>query len=123
MCICTPLSAAGTVVIPLACFLHHDEKFWGDPLVFRPERFLDNAGKLLSADHPNRKHLVPFGAGSRSCVGEVFAHKRLFIFTASLVQAFDLKPGDVKVSCDPGDYEEGIILAQKPYTARLIPRQ
>lgn len=113
---------AGTTILPLACFIHHDKNFWGDPEVFRPERFLDESGKLLSPDHPNRKHLMPFGMGARECIGEVFANRRLFIFVASIVQAFDLAPGDVMVSCDPKDYEEGWLLAQKPFTARLIPR-
>lgn len=113
---------AGTIVIALVCAMHHDETFWGDPLVFRPERFLDDAGQLLPSDHAARKHFMPFGAGSRECVGEVFALRRLFIFVTSLAQAFDLAPGDVIVSCDPGEYVEGIVVTQKPYTVRLIPR-
>lgn len=35
-----------------------DEEFWGDPHVFRPERFLDDAGKLTV---PER--FIPFGLG------------------------------------------------------------
>lgn len=113
---------AGTIVVPLVIHLHHDEKFWGDPLVFRPERFLDESGKLLPPEHPNRKHLMPFGAGSRMCVGEVFAMRRLFIIATSVAQAFDIEPGDSLVSCNPADYIEGISLNQKPFTIRLIPR-
>ncbi len=113
---------AGTVVFPLVCFMHHDEKFWGDPLVFRPERFLDDTGKLLPPEHPNRKHCLQFGAGVRECVGEIFALRRLFIFVTSLAQAFDLEPGDVKVSCNPADYEESLALTQKSFKARLIER-
>lgn len=113
---------AGTIVIGLACYVHRDEKFWGDPMAFRPERFLDDNGKVLPPKHPNRKHLIPFGLGSRECVGEVFALRRLFVLVTSLVQAFDLEPGDVMVSCDPADYIDGGVLAQKPYTARLIAR-
>jgi len=37
---------------------HNDPNFWGDPEVFRPERFLDEKGHLLKKDYS-----LPFGAG------------------------------------------------------------
>ncbi len=68
--------------------LHHDRDFWGDPEKFRPERFLDDRGELLPPDHPNRKHVLPFGAGPRVCLGEIFAMARLFLWTSTLVKEF-----------------------------------
>ena len=59
--------------------LHHDTEFWRDPEIFRPERFLDGGGSLVEANHPNRRHLLPFGAGPRQCIGKVFAHARLVL--------------------------------------------
>jgi len=41
-------------------YIHHDEKIWGDPWVFRPERFLDDADKLLPMDHQARQAYVCF---------------------------------------------------------------
>ena len=114
---------AGTVVMGLLCAMHHDEKFWGDPWEFRPERFMDRNGQLIPPDHPNRKHLMPFGNGSRVCVGEIFALRRLFIFITSVVQTFDLQPGNKIVSCHPADYANGTFVCQKPFTARLIARK
>ena len=70
---------AGTVVMALLCALHHDEIFWGDPWTFCPERFVGENGQVIPPDHPNRKHLMPFGNGIRTCVGEVFAMRRLLI--------------------------------------------
>jgi len=35
-----------------------DEQHWGDPKVFRPERFLDGAGKII-----NDSWFMPFGVG------------------------------------------------------------
>ncbi len=52
----------------------------------------------------------------------MFALRRLFIFVASIAQAFDLEPGDIKVWCEPADYAETIALQQKPLKARLIER-
>ena len=115
---------AGTVILPYFPAVLHDKKFWGDPDVFRPERFLDKRGNLLPPDHPNRKHMLQFGAGPRVCLGEAFAVKRLFMFTASLVQKFDLQPGDENLApCDYDSYENGFILHHKPYKVRLVTRQ
>ncbi len=83
----------GTFVRVNIWTLHHDEEFWGDPDVIRPERFLDDDGKLLPPDHPNRKHLLPFGAGPRVCLGEVFAMARLFLWTAAVINKFEITPG------------------------------
>jgi len=35
-----------------------DEQHWGDPKVFRPERFLDGTGKII-----NDSWFMPFGVG------------------------------------------------------------
>lgn len=37
---------------------HHDEAVWGDPWEYRPERFLDENGKLLPADSDLMKRWV-----------------------------------------------------------------
>lgn len=67
--------------------MHTDEKLWGDPFSFRPERFLDMRGRLsLKKDIS-----LPFGAGKRLCAGETFARNTLFLFTAALFQHFDFK--------------------------------
>lgn len=39
--------------------LHKDERVWGDPENFRPERFLDDSGKLCLKKDAS----LPFGAG------------------------------------------------------------
>lgn len=51
----------------------HDEKIWGDPQNFRPERFLDNKGNLLQ-----REEFVPFSLGMQF---QAFFFKQInFIF-------------------------------------------
>ena len=114
----------GTHILPNVWSLHHDEKFWGDPWQFRPERFLDDQGMVLPADHENRKHLLPFGAGSRVCVGEVFAMTRMFLYIASVLQHFTIKPAPgEKVTCDPRDYILGIALSPPDFEVCFVPRQ
>lgn len=43
--------------------LHHDQDHWGDPEVFRPERFINNDGVLKSDDW-----VMPFGLGKKKCL-------------------------------------------------------
>ena len=113
----------GTSILPNVWSLHHDDKFWGDLWQFRPERFLDDQGMVLPADHDNRKHLLPFGAGSRVCVGEVFAMTRMFLYIASVLQHFTIKPAPgAKVTCDPRDYILGITLSPPDFEVSFVPR-
>ena len=37
--------------------IHHDPEHWGDPLNFRPERFLHGG------EYQPDKHLIPFSVG------------------------------------------------------------
>ena len=47
-----------SVVISNLYAVMHSREIWGDPEVFRPERFLDTEGKVHE-----RKEVVPFGVG------------------------------------------------------------
>ena len=38
--------------------LHQDERYWDKPWDFVPERFLDEEGDLVKADHPNRRRFA-----------------------------------------------------------------
>ena len=113
----------GIMIIPLYTAVLHDKKLWGDPEVFRPERFLDDDGNLLPADHPTRKHMLQFGAGPRVCIGEAFAQKRLFQLLVSIVQSFNLERGASLVPCEYTTFDNGVFLHHQPYTIKLIARQ
>uniref|UniRef100_A0A5F5PN44 Steroid 17-alpha-hydroxylase/17,20 lyase n=1 Tax=Equus caballus TaxID=9796 RepID=A0A5F5PN44_HORSE len=81
----------GTNVIINLWALHHNEKEWHQPDRFMPERFLDPTGSQLIS--PSLSYL-PFGAGPRSCIGELLARQELFLFTAWLLQRFNLEVPD-----------------------------
>ena len=106
----------GTSLIINAWTLHHDQSFWQDPAEIRPERFLDQDGNLLPPDHPNRKHLLPFGAGPRVCLGEVFAMTRLFLWTAAIVNKFEITPapGSDASWINPNVHEGDVVLCPLP---------
>lgn len=48
-----------------------DEQHWGDPKVFRPERFLDGTGKII-----NDSWFMPFGVGEYLYIYYTFLHKQ-----------------------------------------------
>jgi cytochrome P450 len=69
---------------------HMDKETWGDPENFRPERFLDDDGKLCL-----KKDLsLPFGAGKRLCAGETFARNTMFLCYTAILQNFNIKTPD-----------------------------
>lgn len=50
----------GTIIAANLWAVHFDPKYWGDPEVFRPERFLDENGMIKKPDY-----LIPFATGKR----------------------------------------------------------
>ncbi|KAL6086597.1 hypothetical protein STEG23_031625 [Scotinomys teguina] len=81
--------------------LHHNEEEWDQPDRFMPERFLDPTGSHLIT--PSLSYL-PFGAGPRTCIGEVLARQVLLLYMAYMLQRFDLDvPEDESLPCLKGD--------------------
>lgn len=73
-----------TMVLTGLYSYHNDPDVWGDPHVYRPERFLEENGFL-------KKDLsLPFGAGKRLCAGETFGRQNMWLILAALLQNFTL---------------------------------
>jgi len=72
---------AGATVAPSQWTIHRDERFWDDPMAFRPERF---AGE---SDRPEFAYF-PFGGGPRRCIGQQFAMVEGKLILATLAQAY-----------------------------------
>ncbi|XP_055483447.1 vitamin D 25-hydroxylase [Psammomys obesus] len=75
----------GTTVITNLYSVHFDEKYWKDPDMFYPERFLDSSGYFT-----RKEALIPFSLGRRHCLGEQLARMEMFLFFTSLLQQFHL---------------------------------
>ncbi|XP_053400833.1 cytochrome P450 1A2-like [Mercenaria mercenaria] len=116
----------GSMVFANFWHIFHNEKIWGDPWNFRPERWLDEQGNLLPRDHVYRKNWLPFGYGRRQCIGEQFGRFRIFMYLASLLRRwkFVAPPGKM-MSCDPRDqssfcYE--VTMRPKPFYCHVQER-
>ena len=107
---------AGTQVWYNIWSLHNDESQWKDPQCFKPERFLDNEGKLVRTTDQS---FLPFGAGRRVCIGEALARMELFVFLSNILWKYDIVPDGELPDLD-GVF--GIILKPKPFKIKLIPR-
>ena len=113
-----------TTVFPNFFNCHHDECVWGDPEKYRPERFLDDAGNLLSADHILRKHTIPFNIGARMCPAEQLARARLFLWATNLVNRFIVHPApENKADSVRADmFEETSVIVPTKYQVVFEPR-
>ncbi|KAL8575589.1 hypothetical protein ACOMHN_059653 [Nucella lapillus] len=67
--------------------VHHEAKDWGDPEVFRPERFIGEDGRVKKNDH-----LIPYSLGPRICPGELMARLELFLYISSILYQYRLAP-------------------------------
>ncbi|GAM21461.1 hypothetical protein SAMD00019534_046360 [Acytostelium subglobosum LB1] len=93
--------------------IHHDEKYWKDPEVFLPERFLDE--KSINPDA-----WIPFGVGQRNCVGMNLAMDEIYVACANIFLNFKMESSTGK----PIDDEEvfGLTIHPKKYSVNLIKR-
>ena len=72
---------AGTVVLPSPTIMHYREDIWPDPERFDPERFLGT--------RPSPFHFLPFGGGSRACLGRPFAATQMRVVLAEVLRHVD----------------------------------
>jgi cytochrome P450 len=76
---------AGALCVASQWAMHHDPRFWAKPTAFWPERWLDGGGEFdESAPGQPRGAYLPFGLGSRLCVGRGFAWLEGVLLLATL---------------------------------------
>uniref|UniRef100_G3TWV3 Cytochrome P450 family 2 subfamily R member 1 n=1 Tax=Loxodonta africana TaxID=9785 RepID=G3TWV3_LOXAF len=98
----------GTTVITNLYSVHFDEKYWKDPEMFYPERFLDSSGHFAK-----KEALIPFSLGRRHCLGEQLARMETFLFFTALLQRFQLHfPHELLPNLKP---RLGMTLQPQPY--------
>ncbi|XP_063236602.1 methyl farnesoate epoxidase-like isoform X2 [Bacillus rossius redtenbacheri] len=106
----------GTTLLVSLHSIHMDRDHWGDPEIFRPERFISADNELVQDDW-----FMPFGLGKRRCLGEALARTSLFVFFTTLLHNFTLSqpPGLPPPSTQGYD---GVTISPRPFAALLTPR-
>jgi cytochrome P450 len=74
---------AGSLAVLSIYNIHHHPKLWTSPETFDPERFLDQKF--------SKSTFLPFGIGSRFCIGNHFATTELTLLLSLLAQRFDFE--------------------------------
>jgi cytochrome P450 len=69
--------------VPLQ-LMHHDPRWFPEPLAFRPERFADGAPAIP------RGAFMPFGTGPRVCLGQHLALAEMTVIAAMFLQRYEV---------------------------------
>lgn len=77
------LPKGSTVAIAIS-LLHRDERLFEDPLRFSPDRFV--------GARPDLYQWIPFGGGTRRCLGAAFATMELTVVLKTILRDFTLVP-------------------------------
>lgn len=79
------LLPVGSIVLTCQYALHRDPRFWDRPDEFLPERWIGPDGFDEQAPGQPAGAWFPFGAGTRQCVGELFAWTETVLVLARLL--------------------------------------
>ncbi|KAL5013588.1 hypothetical protein ScPMuIL_007858 [Solemya velum] len=108
----------GTAILTNLHSVMHDEALWGDPLVFRPDRFLDESGRICRA---KTDKVIAFSVGQRACPGESLARLEVFGIITGLVRKFTFLPPDGE-SPPSLDANYGVSRTPASFRIRFVPR-
>ncbi|NEE04512.1 cytochrome P450 [Phytoactinopolyspora halotolerans] len=75
----------GTTVMPAIGLVHADPTLYPDPHVFRPERFLGD-------DTVPSANWIPFGGGTRRCLGAGFSLMEATEILRAVLRRYDVRP-------------------------------
>jgi cytochrome P450 len=102
---------AGAEVIVSPHALHHDPASFPQPHRFRPDRWISDPTGVP------RGAFIPFGAGVRQCMGNVFAQTELVITLATVLARWRLVPvpgKPVRTKFTSAAYPSGLLMTAVP---------
>jgi cytochrome P450 len=73
-----------TRVLVSIALLHRNAELFPDPFAFRPRRFLEAK--------PDLYQWIPFGGGTRRCIGAAFATMEMHVVLRTILNSFTLEP-------------------------------
>lgn len=71
----------GGAVMPSITLMHSSPRYFADPQLFHPDRFLGG--------NPDSMTWIPFGGGVRRCIGAAFAHMEMTVTLRELLRQFN----------------------------------
>lgn len=75
--------------------LHRNAKYWDNPEVFNPERFLGEQKKI------SLQYFYPFGAGPRMCIGTGFAIYEMDLTLFNIIKKYNVMPVSQDIQFNP----------------------
>ena len=81
----------GVEINPSIRMIHRRADLYPEPAAFRPERF-------LGPDAPDTYTWIPFGGGTRRCLGASFAQTEMRIVLRRVLERCTLRPGDPELA-------------------------
>ncbi|KAJ3533646.1 hypothetical protein NMY22_g7251 [Coprinellus aureogranulatus] len=112
-----------TIVAGNVWAIHHNERDYPEPHVFRPERFLTPDGSHLDPNVP--EPLASFGFGRRICPGRHMALSMMYMGIASILSVFDISKvldKDGNPITPSGEFTSSLISRPVPFECAITPR-
>ncbi|MBA0680576.1 hypothetical protein Goari_012267, partial [Gossypium aridum] len=112
----------GTQLLINAWAIGRDPKFWEEPDLFHPERFIRSEIDVKGRDFG----LIPFGGGRRICPGLPLAIRMLHLMLGGLIHSFDWKLEN-NITPESLDMKDNLVLIHligKSFTfvSKIVPR-
>ncbi|KAF8960416.1 cytochrome P450 [Flammula alnicola] len=113
---------AGSIIIPNAWAMLHNEEIYPDPFTFNPDRFMKDGKIDKSVRDPAH---ACWGFGRRICPGRYMAFSAVWIAVASIISVFDIKKAvdeNGNVIEPSHEYISALVCTPKPYKCSISPR-
>ena len=105
---------AGHIVSMSSWLMHRNPEIFPNPMTFDPERWMQGAEQFHHLEH----HMVPFGRGSRQCVGMPLAYSELYVTLGSLFRRFPRGLGVGETTEENMTDYEDFFSSYHPYSRR-----
>ncbi|KAI1457470.1 putative cytochrome P450 oxidoreductase OrdA-like protein [Annulohypoxylon moriforme] len=110
----------GSMLLANVWYFTHDPDVYRDPMVFRPERFLEADGHKPEPD----PHMFAFGFGRRICPGRYLADNALYLNIVQILATFKVSKylENGREISPTLKFEPGVIRHPVPYRNTIKPR-
>ena len=112
---------AGKQVDFLCQVMGRDESVFTDAEKFQPERWLRNKEDRKFTEAVHAFSSIPFGFGTRMCLGRRIAEMELHLLLARIVQEFEIRYAPVHEIVEP--FVRGVTIPDRPVRVQFVDRR